>query len=185
MTKEEILEKSRSDNAGKDIEDLEVQKTAATIAYFSSFGLCVLVSILNWIFTRQIKIECWIVFFGMVCVAFFVKFARLRKLHELFVALGYLLIFAALLVLFILQLSGKIGTYSRSRGMNENLVLQNHLKEIRTEKKLSQSDLAQMVGVSRNTISSIETLQFCPTAKLALILCVALDKKFEDIFYFE
>ena len=69
--------------------------------------------------------------------------------------------------------------------MNENLVLKNRLKEIRTEKKLSQSDLAQMVGVSRNTISSIETLQFCSTAKLALILCVALDKKFEDIFYFE
>ena len=69
--------------------------------------------------------------------------------------------------------------------MNENLVLKNHLKEIRNEKKLSQSDLAQMVGVSRNTISSIETLQYCPTAKLALILCVALDKKFEDIFYFE
>ncbi len=69
--------------------------------------------------------------------------------------------------------------------MNESLVLKNHLKEIRTEKELSQSELAQMVGVSRNTISSIETLQFCPTAKLALILCVALDKKFEDIFYFE
>ena len=69
--------------------------------------------------------------------------------------------------------------------MNENLVLKNRLKEIRGEKKLSQSDLAQMVGVSRNTISSIETRQFCPTAKLALILCVALDKKFEDIFYFE
>ena len=69
--------------------------------------------------------------------------------------------------------------------MNENLVLKNCLKEIRTEKKLSQSDLAQMVGVSRNTISSIETLQFCPTAKLALILCVALHKKFEDVFYFE
>ena len=42
-----------------------------------------------------------------------------------------------------------------------------------------------MVGVSRNTISSIETLQFSPTAKLALIICIALDKKFEDIFYFE
>ena len=69
--------------------------------------------------------------------------------------------------------------------MNENLALKNRLKEILTEKKLSQSDLAQMVGVSRNTISSIETLQFCPIAKLALILCVALDKKFEDIFYYE
>ncbi|MBQ7619825.1 MAG: helix-turn-helix transcriptional regulator [Treponema sp.] len=68
--------------------------------------------------------------------------------------------------------------------MNEDLVLQNHLKEIRQEKKLSQSALAEMVGVSRNTISSIETGQFCPTAKLALILCVALDKSFEDIFYF-
>ena len=68
--------------------------------------------------------------------------------------------------------------------MNDALVLKNHLKEIRAEKKLSQADLAQMVGVSRNTISSIETGQFCPTAKLALILCVALDKKFEDLFYF-
>ncbi len=39
-----------------------------------------------------------------------------------------------------------------------------------------------MVGVSRNTISSIETGQFNPTAKLALILCIALDKKFEELF---
>ena len=69
--------------------------------------------------------------------------------------------------------------------MNESLVLKNNLKEIRSEKKMSQSDLAQLVGVSRNTISSIETGQFCPTAKLALVLCVALDKKFEEVFYLE
>lgn len=68
--------------------------------------------------------------------------------------------------------------------MNESLVLKNNLKEIRSEKKLSQSDLAKLVGVSRNTISSIETGQYYPTAKLALILCTALDKKFEDVFYF-
>ena len=68
--------------------------------------------------------------------------------------------------------------------MNEKLVLKNHLKEARIEKHLSQARLAQMVGVSRNTISSIETGQFNPTAKLALILCIALDKKFEDLFYF-
>ena len=68
--------------------------------------------------------------------------------------------------------------------MNEQLIMKNKLKEIRTEKGLSQAGLAELVGVSRNTISSIETGQFCPTAKLALILCVALDKKFEDIFYF-
>lgn len=68
--------------------------------------------------------------------------------------------------------------------MDEKLVIKNNLKEIRSEQKLSQSQLAEMVGVSRNTISSIETGQFNPTAKLALILCIALDKKFEDLFYF-
>ena len=68
--------------------------------------------------------------------------------------------------------------------MNDTLVLKNHLKEIRSEKNFSQNALAELVGVSRNTISSIETGQFCPTAKLALIICIALDKKFEEVFYF-
>ena len=68
--------------------------------------------------------------------------------------------------------------------MKDALILKNRLKEARTEKKLSQSALAHLVGVSRNTISSIETGQFNPTAKLALILCIALDKKFEELFYF-
>ncbi|MCR4949909.1 MAG: helix-turn-helix transcriptional regulator [Solobacterium sp.] len=68
--------------------------------------------------------------------------------------------------------------------MDEKLVLKNRLKEARSEKGLSQAGLAELVGVSRNTISSIETGQFNPTAKLALVLCIALDKKFEDIFYF-
>ena len=68
--------------------------------------------------------------------------------------------------------------------MNDQLILKNRLKEDRTEKKLSQAQLAELVGVSRNTISSIETGQFNPTAKLALVLCIALDKKFEDLFYF-
>lgn len=68
--------------------------------------------------------------------------------------------------------------------MNEELILKNRLKEARSEQGLSQSQLAEMVGVSRNTISSIETGQFNPTAKLALVLCVALDKKFEELFYF-
>lgn len=68
--------------------------------------------------------------------------------------------------------------------MDESLVLRNRLKEARSEKGLSQAALAELVGVSRNTISSIETGQFNPTAKLALVLCIALDKKFEELFYF-
>ena len=68
--------------------------------------------------------------------------------------------------------------------MTEELKLKNRLKEARQEKGLSQAQLANLVGVSRNTISSIETGQFNPTAKLALILCIALEKKFEALFYF-
>ena len=69
--------------------------------------------------------------------------------------------------------------------MNDELKLKNNLKEARLQKNFSQAQLAEIVGVSRNTISSIETGQFNPTAKLALILCIALDKKFEDLFYFQ
>ena len=68
--------------------------------------------------------------------------------------------------------------------MKTELVLKNKLKEVRSKKKLSQQDLAEMVGVSRNTISSLETGQYEPTAKLAFVLCIALDMKFEELFYF-
>ena len=68
--------------------------------------------------------------------------------------------------------------------MNDELVLKNNLKRIRNEKNISQEELAKMVGVSRQTIISIEKGQFCPTSKLALLICIALGKKFEDIFYF-
>ena len=65
------------------------------------------------------------------------------------------------------------------------LIFKNRVKEARLHKGLSQAELAKSVGVSRNTISSIETGQFTPTARLALIICIALEKKFEELFYFE
>ena len=68
--------------------------------------------------------------------------------------------------------------------MKNKLILKNKLKEIRKERNISQQELADMVGVSRNTISSLETGQYEPTAKLAYVLAIALDLKFEDVFYF-
>lgn len=69
--------------------------------------------------------------------------------------------------------------------MNSHLKLKNKLREYRQAAKLTQTQLAEIVGSSKNTISSIETGQFCPTAYLAALLCIALDCKFEDMFYFE
>ncbi len=68
--------------------------------------------------------------------------------------------------------------------MNNDLILQNRLKELRTAKKISQEELAKTVGTTRQTIISIEKNLFNPSAKLALLLCIALDEKFENIFYF-
>ncbi|MBQ8338750.1 MAG: helix-turn-helix transcriptional regulator [Oscillospiraceae bacterium] len=69
--------------------------------------------------------------------------------------------------------------------MDDKLILRNRLKQARMSAGLSQEQLAGIVGVSRNTISSIETGQFNPTAKLALVICIALDRKFEELFYFD
>jgi putative transcriptional regulator len=69
--------------------------------------------------------------------------------------------------------------------VDDNIILINKLKLARVEKNLSQEQLANLAGVSRQTISSIETGQYTPTAKLALILCRRLDKKFDEIFYLQ
>ncbi|CCF27597.1 MULTISPECIES: helix-turn-helix transcriptional regulator [Leuconostoc] len=68
---------------------------------------------------------------------------------------------------------------------NDRLVLKNKLKVARAEKSVNQNNLAKLVGVSRQTISNIETYEYVPSAKLALLICIALDKKFEELFYFE
>lgn len=69
--------------------------------------------------------------------------------------------------------------------MTDKLILMNNVRELRLSYNLTQLQLAERIGVSRNTISSIETGQFAPTAKLALIICMTFDLKFEDVFYFD
>ena len=59
------------------------------------------------------------------------------------------------------------------------------LKEIRESSNLSQGSLAELAGISRNSIGSIERGEFEPTAYVAGMLCKALDVKFEDMFIFE
>ena len=78
---------------------------------------------------------------------------------------------------------GDAADSQRVKRMKAHLILGNNLKKIRSEKNLSQTQLAKLAGVSRNTITSIENGLFCPTAKLALVLCNALEKKFEELFF--
>jgi putative transcriptional regulator len=71
-----------------------------------------------------------------------------------------------------------MGTRARPR-------LANRLRIARAERDLSQTDLARAVGVSRQTISSIETGQYTPSALLALLIADALEKPVTDLFWIE
>jgi putative transcriptional regulator len=63
--------------------------------------------------------------------------------------------------------------------------LENRLRVARAERDISQTDLATAVGVSRQTISSIETGQYCPSALLAFRLARALATPVERLFWIE
>jgi putative transcriptional regulator len=63
--------------------------------------------------------------------------------------------------------------------------LANRLRVARAERDLSQTELAQAVGVSRQTISSIETGQYGPSALLALRLAAVLAIPVAELFWIE
>ena len=68
--------------------------------------------------------------------------------------------------------------------MDKELILKNKIKEVRLKLGLSQEELARIVGTTRQTIIAIEKNAFNPSAKLALLLCIALNESFESLFYF-
>lgn len=65
------------------------------------------------------------------------------------------------------------------------LRLGNRLKVARAEKSLSQEQLALLAGVTRQTISSIETGQYNPSTMLALLLARHLEKPIGELFFLE
>ena len=69
--------------------------------------------------------------------------------------------------------------------MNSHLQLKNRVKELRKALGLSQTELAKKIGTTQNTISSIETGQYSPTAYLSGLLAKALGVTWEECFYYE
>lgn len=59
------------------------------------------------------------------------------------------------------------------------------MKAARVQKDFSQEDLAQIVGVTRQTIGMIEANKFNPSLQLCLSICRALDKTLNDLFWEE
>lgn len=61
--------------------------------------------------------------------------------------------------------------------------LGNRLKQYRTERGLTQTDLAALVGVSRKTINTVENAVFVPSTVLALQLAKTLSTSVEELFF--
>lgn len=64
-------------------------------------------------------------------------------------------------------------------------VLYTRLRDLRLAHGLTQEELAEQVGVSRQTIIAIEKLKYVPSVKLALDLAAALDLPVSDVFWVE
>ncbi|MBD2593580.1 helix-turn-helix domain-containing protein [Nostoc spongiaeforme FACHB-130] len=69
--------------------------------------------------------------------------------------------------------------------MKMDMNLCNNLKSIRTRLGMSQQDLADMAGVSRQSISGVESGEHAPSVGMSLRLAKALGCKVEDLFWFE
>ncbi len=65
------------------------------------------------------------------------------------------------------------------------MILKNILKEVRQKKGLTQEELGANVGVSRQTIISIERYRYKPTLELAMKIAQRLNIKIDKLFYFE
>lgn len=108
MDKDEILAKSRAENKNKDIAELEVICQASKISGRAGLLICCVIAILEAIFTGRPSMSTWAIFFGMLAVLMLVKFVKLRRRHELLVAILYCLLFLAFFTAYILRLAGVI-----------------------------------------------------------------------------
>jgi putative transcriptional regulator len=64
----------------------------------------------------------------------------------------------------------------------ENL-MKNQVKKYRVDKHLTQSELALLVGVTRQTISLIESGKYNPSLNLCIAIAKALNKTLDDLFW--
>ena len=63
--------------------------------------------------------------------------------------------------------------------------MQNRIKQLRKQAGLSQEDLAQEMGVTRQTIIAIENNKYNPTLELAMKLARRLDLHVDEIFFLD
>ncbi len=106
MDKDEILARSREENKDRDFVEAAVQARANTIALAVGIIVCGLLSVLHGIFADTPDYSIWTVYFSVLATTMLVKFAKLRRRHELAFGLLYLGFCVFFLVFYLRDLLG-------------------------------------------------------------------------------
>ena len=104
MEKEEILAKAQMENKGKDLADKEAQKEGSLIAYIVGVLALIAVDTVNGFVLHYVNRGADFALFTMAAVVFAVKYAKLKKRHELIAAVIWGVLALSMLVVWILQL---------------------------------------------------------------------------------
>ena len=106
MTKEEILEKSRSEMKGRDIADIEISKSAIQTGWLVAVSLMAIIVVVDAIVFSRIPVEMLFSAFGGLATVFWIKYFRMKKRHKLFVGAMYSVAAVCFLISWILQIVG-------------------------------------------------------------------------------
>ena len=106
MNKEEILAKAQQEGKEQDLPDREAQRSGAWTAYILGVVLLILVDTVNGIVLHYVNRGADFVLFSMAFAVFLIKYLRLRKRHELIIAIVWGVLALSMLAIWILQLTG-------------------------------------------------------------------------------
>ena len=108
MNKEQILTMAQDEGKERDLPDPEAQKSGAWTAYILGVILLIVVDTVNGFVLHYVNRGADFVLFSMACAVFLIKYIRLRKRHELIVAIIWGVLAVSMLVVWIMQLMGVI-----------------------------------------------------------------------------
>ena len=105
MNKDEILARSRNENKNRDEMEKEALAKAGQKACATGGLVCVLVIILEAVFTRQVNMSTWAVYLSMTGTMLLTKYSLLKKKHEMIFGVMELILAAAFLIMYVIKIA--------------------------------------------------------------------------------
>ena len=108
MNREDILAKARQEGKEQDLPDREAQRSGGWVAYLVGVVLLIIVDTVNGFVLHYVNRGADFALFSMAFVMFLIKYLRLRRRHELIIALIWGALALSMLAVWVLQLTGVI-----------------------------------------------------------------------------